>query len=362
MGNMMKLPVLVAERKVMSNSPRSRFFCLLALISLLLGACLPVAPVAPPAPSATLPPPPTSTLQPTLPPPTATQVPLPTATHTASPTPQPLARRVLILSIDGLRPDAISQAPMPNLQALMQIGAYSLTAQTTFPSVTLPSHVSMLYGLCPSAHGVTWNDYASGKGYGQGPGLFYVAHTAGLKTVMFVAKKKLTHITEPENIDVFRYINDRDLVVAQRVHEEFPVDFGLMFIHFATPDAMGHEYGWMSSQYISVVRRADEALGNLLKDLDDHGLRQETLLIVTADHGGHDHRHGSRLPEDMTIPWVIAGPGVRAGALTTPILTTDTAATAAWALGLPRPAEWEGWPVFEAFGQIIQPRPGSFCK
>src|SRR5687768_7962256 len=71
-------------------------------------------------------------------PPTLTETPAPTIT----PTRAPLTRRVLILSIDGLRPDAISLAPMPNLFALMQSGAYSLTAQTVYPSVTLVAHAS----------------------------------------------------------------------------------------------------------------------------------------------------------------------------------------------------------------------------
>jgi predicted AlkP superfamily pyrophosphatase or phosphodiesterase len=268
----------------------------------------------------------------------------------------------LIISIDGLRPDAIALAPMPNLLALMQNGAYSLTAQTIFPSSTLPSHASMLSGLCPAKTGVDWNDYLPERGYAKGTDLFDVAHAAGLKTVMFVGKEKLSQITEPASLDVFHYINDRDVIIAQRITDEFPADFGLMFVHFPTPDAMGHVYGWMTPQYISVVQHADEAIGTLLKDLDDNGLRQDTLVIVTADHGGHDQTHGSRLTEDMTIPWVVNGPGVRPGPLTSPIQTTDTAATAAWALGLPRPAEWDGWPVFEAFGQPFQVRPVPFCE
>jgi predicted AlkP superfamily pyrophosphatase or phosphodiesterase len=269
---------------------------------------------------------------------------------------------VLILSLDGLRPDAIAQAPMPNLQALMQNSAFSLTAQTIFPSATLPSHASMLTGLCPAKHGVNWNDYSPEKGYAQGTDLFDLAHAAGLKTVMFVGKEKLRQITEPGSTDVFRYINDRDTVITQRLIEEFPSDFGVLFIHFATPDAMGHVYGWMSWQYLSVARQADNAIGTLLQALDERGLRQETLIIITADHGGHAQTHGSRQAEDMTIPWIVSGPGVRPGPLTTPIQTTDTAATAAWALGLPRPPEWDGWPVFEAFNQPIQPRPVPFCQ
>jgi arylsulfatase A-like enzyme len=349
------------------NSHRMRLLSFLALAVLLLSACQPAVSATPtprPAPPVTSAPPITLAVpaQPTRRPAKATTSPAPSASPVPSLTPMRIARRVLILSIDGLRPDAISLAPMPNLQALMQSGAYSLTAQTIFPSVTLPAHASMLTGLCPAKHGVDWNDYLPKKGYAKGTGLFDLAHAAGLQTVMFVGKEKLRQITAPANTDIFRFINDRDTVIAQRITEEFPVDFGLMFVHFATPDDMGHVYGWMSPQYISVVQHSDIALGMLLKDLDDHGLRQETLIIVTADHGGHDQTHGTRQPEDMTIPWVINGPGVRPGQLTTPIQTTDTAATAAWALNLPRPADWDGWPVFEAFGQANQPRPVPFCK
>jgi arylsulfatase A-like enzyme len=351
----------------MTTFSRFRLFHLLIIAALLLTACGPTVPPTAVPPTLDYTPRPTSTHLPTPTftatlPPTDTRTPSPTETETPVPTPLPVARRVLIISIDGLRPDAIAAAPMPNLQALMQIGAYNLAAQTIFPSVTLPSHTSMLTGLCPAKHGVDWNDYLPEKGYAQGTDLFDIAHAAGLKTVMFVGKEKLRQITEPASTDIFRYINDRDVVIAQKITEEFPADFGVMFVHFPTPDAMGHVYGWMSPQYISVVQRADEAIGTLLKDLDDHGLRQETIVIISADHGGHKQTHGSRQPEDMTIPWVISGPGVRPGPLTTPVQTTDTAATAAWALGLPMPQEWDGWPVFEAFNRPIQPRPVPFCE
>ncbi len=84
----------------------------------------------------------------------SSETPIPSAT----PTPAARARRVVILSIDGLRPDVITSAPMENLLKLMQNGAYSLSAQTTYPSVTLVDHASMLTGMCPSKHGVNWND------------------------------------------------------------------------------------------------------------------------------------------------------------------------------------------------------------
>ena len=293
--------------------------------------------------------------------PTNTPTETPTLIPTETPIPAPHASRVLILSIDGLRPDAIAAAPMPNLMALMEQSAYTLNAQTVYRSVTLISHTSMLVGTCPSKHGVDWNDYLPEKGYAIGTDLFDLAHAAGLKTVMYVGKEKLRQITEPESTDVFVYVNDRDLVVAQRLIDEFPQDFNLLFVHFPLVDGMGHSYGWMSPQQLNVAFRADEALAKILAELDARGLRDDTLVIITADHGGHDTIHGYNLPEDMTIPWIASGPDIVPGVLTTTVHTYDTAATAAYVLGLSIHPEWDGVPVYEAFGMPIEQQ-SSACR
>jgi predicted AlkP superfamily pyrophosphatase or phosphodiesterase len=243
---------------------------------------------------------------------------------------------------------------MPNLVGLMQGGAFSLGAQTVFPSVTLVAHASMLTGLCPSKHGVDWNDYLPERGYAQGTDLFDIAHAAGLRTEMYVGKQKLSQITEPSSLDNFVFVNDSDSVLMDRLLAEFPQDFGVLFIHLAATDAMGHVYGWLSPEQLSVVRRADEALGRLLAELDARSLRGETLIIVTADHGGNGQGHGSDSRENMTIPWIASGPGIQPKTLTTIVHTIDTAATSTFALGLPIPPEWDGVPVYEAFGLPVE--------
>jgi len=327
--------------------PTRRPYAALTLLALCLTSCLVPLPGLVPAP--TLTPLPSATFTVTQPP-TETFTPEPSLTPTLSPTPRPNVSRVLIISFDGLRPDVIDLTPMASLQSLMQAGAYSLAAQTIFPSSTLPSHSSMLTGLCPSKHMVNWNDYIPENGFALGADLFDLAHAAGMRTVMVVAKEKLRQVTEPSSTDEFLYINDRDTVVATHAAGLIAEGFDLMFIHFATIDDMGHSYGWLSPQQFSVAYRAGEALQTVLTALDQAGLRDSALIIVSADHGGHETTHGTFLPEDMTIPWIASGPGIQHTALTSPINTTDTAATAAWALGLPLPPEWDGRPVFEAFG------------
>jgi predicted AlkP superfamily pyrophosphatase or phosphodiesterase len=267
----------------------------------------------------------------------------------------------VIVSIDGLRPDALFPASMSNLITLMQSGAFSLGAQTVSPSVTLVAHASMLSGLCPAKHGVDWNEYLPFLGYAEGTDLFDLAHAAGLQTIMYVGKDKLSQITEPSSLDKFIYINDRDISFMESLVANFPQDFGLLFVHLLDTDLAGHQYGWLSYEQLNVIHQADEALGILLAELNARNLRGETLVIVTSDHGGYLHSHGTESREDMTIPWVAAGPGIQPVSLTTRVHIMDTAATAAFSLGLPVPPEWDGVPVYEAFGLPVE-RPSVACE
>lgn len=287
---------------------------------------------------------------------TATQTATPTEsfTPTVSPTFAPSARRVMIVSIDGLRPDAIFPASMSNLITLMQSGAYSLGAQTVFPSLTLVAHASMLSGLCPAKHGLLWNEYIPNRGYAQGTSLMDLAHTAGLETIMYVGSDKIRQIIEPASIDRFVHIEGSDSVLVENLAANFPQDFGILFVHLLATDIAGHESSWNSQHQLNTIHLADEALGMLLAELDARTLRGETLIIVTSDHGGYGRGHGTEIREDMTIPWVVSGPGIQPKTLETRVHTMDTAATAAFALGLPIPADWDGVPIFEAFGLAVE--------
>ena len=275
----------------------------------------------------------------------------PTSTPTLTPTPLPKIERVLIISYDGMRPDAIEKAPMPNLLKLMDTGAYAPTsAETIAYPATLPSHAAMLSGLCTRENGIFLNRYFKYMGYSKGVDIFDLAHSAGMRTVMIVGKDKLRQIAEPETTDVFEIRYDEKAIGNVAV-EEIAKDFGLMFVHFPNADKIGHKYGWMNYGYLRILTHGDEALGDILTALDENGLRETTLIIVTADHGGHGEDHIGTTIQDYRIPWIINGLGIVRGELNIPIQTMDTAATAAYALGLPLQSNWQGIPVYEAFGQ-----------
>ncbi len=296
-------------------------------------------------------------------PPSATQTasPTPTETPTPSPTPipptptpdHPAAARVLILSLDGLRPEAISPETAPNVSALASRGAVSWLAQTVLPSVTLPTHASMLTGYAVDAHGLSWNSYVPENGYARSPTLFSLAKAAGYPTAMIVSTEWLVHIAVPGTVDVFMYIPDGDAAVAAAAESQIRSGFGVLFVHLLGIDHAGHANGWLSSGYLQAVSQVDRQVGIILDALATQGLADSTLVILTADHGGHDRGHGSSDPEDTTIPWIVAGPGVAAGrTLTSSVSICDTTATALWALGLPIPEGMDGHPVREAFTQF----------
>jgi predicted AlkP superfamily pyrophosphatase or phosphodiesterase len=319
----------------------------LALVAVFLLACgasaslatlTPAPPITPTLPSTFTPPPPTGT-----------------ATPTITPTALPKSNRVLIVSFDGLRPDAIEEANMVNVMALMQSGAYTLSAQTIMPSTTLPSHSSMLVGTCPAKHIVRWNEYVPKNGYAIGTDIFDLAHAAGLRTVMTVGKEKLRQVTEPASTDFFAFVDDTDKIndpyrIEQLAIRQIAEGFSLMFVHFPNGDLAGHEYGWMSRKQLETYANDDESLGFILQSLKSRDMYTNTLIIISADHGGHDTTHGYDMPEDRTIPWMVSGPGILPMQLTSQVHTMDTAATAAFALGLPIPPEWDGLPVYEAYG------------
>lgn len=332
----------------------------------------------PPQAVATSPAPPTATLSDPAPIPASTRVAAdpsptleptvtntPTLVPTASPTPAEAdtatacacdtcpcqIKHVVIISIDGLRPDAIDQADTPTLDALRAQGAYSPAAKTVLPSVTLVSHASMLSGMSPAKHGIYWNSNDPDLGQVKGPTLFGVAHEAGLSTAMIVGKPKLEHLVLPNSVDNFDYAGFTDLQVTNEavtvIETAMPA---VLFIHLPDVDSAGHALGWMSPGQLLALSFTDGLLGEIVAALQAQGYLGQTLFIVTADHGGSGKKHGTGSAEDMTIPWLAVGPGVPAG-LTLPseIVTYDTAATALYALGLPIPAEWDGRPVLEIF-------------
>ena len=274
-----------------------------------------------------------------------------------------VADHVVVISIDGLRPDAIEKYDMPTLRRLMREGRYSLTAQTIPTSLTLPSHTSMLTGVGADVHKVTWNsDKTKQFGYVKVPTVFGLARSAGFATAAFFSKTKFHHLEVPGTLDFSRAPTSE---VRSPWGEERTTGYvhdylrtarpNLLFVHLAEADFIGHNFGWMGHMYGNAVREADRGVAHVLRDADLRFGPGNYTVIVTADHGGHDRAHGTTDPRDMTIPWIVWGAGVRKGPALDGIHTMDTAATVMWLLGLSTPDNWVGKPVVAAFqAQLVE--------
>ncbi len=265
----------------------------------------------------------------------------------------PRVNHVFIISIDGGKPAVLLESKMPTLFSLARKGAFTWDAQTIKPSITLVSHTSMLTGVDPAKHHILWNGYDPSKGVVQVPTVFSLAKKADpkLQTSMIFGKEKFIHLTIPGSLDTFALGSYQSLqeadIAAAMIRTNKP---NLCFIHFAAGDGAGHGHGWGSPEQIAAFADVDKGLKTIMTAIRKAGFEKDSVVIISADHGGHDKTHGTDSPEDMTIPWVAYGKGVRAGfQIATPVTTYDTAATALWLLDVPIPKDFDGKPVKNAF-------------
>lgn len=275
------------------------------------------------------------------------------------------ARRVLIISVDGLRPDLLLRAKAPHIQGLMNRGSYSLWAHTTDVAITLPSHVSMLTGVTPPRHGIHFNKDipASQMVYPNAPTLFELAKEAGYTTGIATSKSKFDPIARPGVVDWVEIPDPKggsaiaDALTAKAasnlIRQHKPQ---VMFTHFADVDRAGHKHGWSSPEQLKAIASADAAVGQVLAALKDANVANSTVIILSSDHGGSGSGHGAGDERSKFIPWIAAGPGIRKNydltshrSLT--IRTYDTFATACFILGLPYDTAIDGKPIYAIIDQ-----------
>lgn len=249
--------------------------------------------------------------------------------------------RVVLFVVDGLRPDAISSMETPTLAGMMARGRYSLSAQTVMPSVTLPCHMSLFHSVDPGRHGVTTNTWT--PQVRPVAGLFDVAKLAGKRAAAFYNWEELRDLWRPNAVEQAYFWRDNkspegDQRIAQAAAQLLPGEaYDVAFIYLGHTDEAGHREGWLSPYYRAAVRNADGCIGRVLEALGD-----EWTAFVVADHGGHERSHGTESADDMTIPLIVAGPGVSPAELDGQVSIMDIAPTVAKLLSLPVPEEWEG--------------------
>lgn len=307
---------------------------------------------------------------------------------------EPAPRNVLLLSIDTLRADRLGcygydRPTSPFLDGLAQQGVRyeNVVAQSPW---TLPSHTSLLTGLLPHHHGVTSGDQRLAKSL---PSLQKLLAGQGLATAAIINSRFLgerhglsrgfDHVElldeKPKaGLAVFERALDwlGDLgeepyflfLHTYHVHSDYTpaASYRELLVDPYTGTADGssaqlqafrrgeHEFDERDMQHISQLydaelRELDDLLEDFFGELEALGLLDETLVIVTSDHGEEFREHGDVLHgrsmhrESLSIPMLLVGPGVPAGRRVDDlVMLVDVLPTITGRFGLPAPDACDG--------------------
>ncbi|GIP36534.1 alkaline phosphatase family protein [Paenibacillus sp. J2TS4] len=263
-----------------------------------------------------------------------------------------ICKRVIIIGLDGAG-NFIKDTPTPHIHRVLQNGAYTYNAQTVFPSISAQCWGSMFHGVDPAKHGLD-NTKAFEEKYPDDspyPSFMKLAKEQWPegRLAAFCEWRPIIHgiIEESCGFDALS-LPDPELAASAVEYIRNHPDLRMMFIHFGEPDYTGHEFGYGAHvpEYLAKITETDRYVGQVLDAIREAGWLEDSLIILTSDHGGggdHPRGHGSGDPQDMTVFWGCHGPHIQPGTqLTGEISLKDTASIVAYALGLPPCEAWEG--------------------
>lgn len=286
---------------------------------------------------------------------------------------KPLAKHVILIGIDGWAATNFDKAPMPIVKdKLMAEGSYTLEKRSVLPSASAINWASNFMGVGTESHGyTTW-----GSKVPEIPSSVTNAHGI-FPTIFSILKEQ-----QPENKtaaifdwDGIKYVIDTLAVdhVMQRDHAGYGKEFGedcgepldyvkeavnvikeekptLFAVYFGGLDETGHTYGWYTEKYYDFEKVLDECIAQLIEATKEAGIYDDTIFVLTADHGGIDKGHGGMTLEEMLSPFIVYGKGIRKGfQMTDAMMQYDVAATVAYILGLETPQAWVGRPMLSIF-------------
>lgn len=219
-------------------------------------------------------------------------------------------RKVLIIGIDGCRPDALVQANCPNIDGLMATGVYTLEANTHPPTISGPGWSSMLCGVWEQKHGVKDNTFA-GSQYATWP--HFLDRLQALNPSLYIASichwgPINTQILA--NADLEQNVATDAEVATAAVNLLTNGEPDILFLHFDDVDGAGHANGHVptSPTYIAAIQSVDTKVGQVLAALATRPATEEWMVCVVTDHGGNASGHGGITPEEQRIFRVVSAP------------------------------------------------------
>lgn len=278
----------------------------------------------------------------------------------ADPVDRVKAKHVVIIGVDGMSPDGVQKASTPNLHRMMQEGSWTMHARGVLPTSSAANWASILDGAGPEQHGVTDNNWGATQfkfpTMVTGSGAFFPS------IFQLIAEQKpqwkSAAVYEWEGFGALydhRFVSfdahgrDPDetaQIAVDYIKGEKPQ---FLFVHLDLVDDAGHGQGHGTPAYYQAVSKADALIGEITAALKTAGIERDTVVLVTADHGGVGKGHGGQSLAELEIPWIASGANIRRNnPLALPVNTIDTPATVAYLFGLDIPYAWLGRPVTAA--------------
>lgn len=232
-----------------------------------------------------------------------------------NPEPEIIVNKVLIIGIDGCRPDGITTANTPNLDALMANATYSLDARCLFTTSSGPGWTSMLSGVWQDKHGVTNNAY-TGSNFGTYPHFFKRIEDDNPenRTVSIVQWNPINdQMAKLEADVVINSDTDNDVknAVANELVNNNPT---ALFVQLSNVDFAGHGTGFTpdNANYINAIETVDSQIGAMIGALKLRKTydNENWLILLSTDHGGLGTSHGGLSDEERTIFVIASGDNI----------------------------------------------------
>lgn len=228
---------------------------------------------------------------------------------------QTVLKKVLVIGIDGCRPDALMTANTPNLDALMANGTFSLDARNIRTTSSGPGWSSILTGVWQEKHGVTDNSF-SGSNYSRYPHFFKHIKNAypNSRNVSISEWQPINDKIAQEHADVVKRTQNASDTKSKAILELNEESLTSLFLHFDAPDHAGHSSGFSpsNSHYIDAIEEVDNAIGSVvaaMKNRKNYN-NEDWIIIVTTDHGGIGTTHGGNSEEERIVFMIVSGDNV----------------------------------------------------
>ena len=255
-------------------------------------------------------------------------------------------KHVVIIGVDG-GGAFFRNTSTPRMDAIFKNGAVSYRTKTSYPTISAQCWGSMLHSVLPEFHRLT-NGTVGSKPFKPDspfPSIFRIVKEAfpNANMASFCNWNPINIGIIEDNLGVVKGTGNDPEVADKVVNYIQGNDPTLIFVQFDSVDGAGHGSGYGSERHLAAITAVDALIGNIYDAIKRKGIQDETLFIVSADHGGTPQgSHGGDTDAERYVFLGVAGKTVVEGGQIQEPEVRDIAAISAYAFGLDFPETWTG--------------------